>query len=75
MSTSVRQTPTHSIGYHKMTPTATEEICDRSAATPGVLTTSYRARSSTRGHVLRSRDRGYNGIRSGRLKCMQGSQT
>jgi hypothetical protein len=38
--------------------TAGEEMWERSAATPGVLTTSYRASSSMRGLPLRRRDRG-----------------
>lgn len=45
--------------------TAGEEMCDRSAATPGVLTTSYRASSSMRGLVLRSRERGCRWERQG----------
>lgn len=39
--------------------TAGEEMWERSAATPGVLTTSYRASSSMRGLALRRRDRGW----------------
>lgn len=38
--------------------TALEEMWDRSAATPGVLTTSYRESSSTRGQSFRRRDNG-----------------
>jgi hypothetical protein len=38
--------------------TATEEMWDRSAATPGVLTTSYRASSSTRGLAFSNSDSG-----------------
>lgn len=38
--------------------TAGEEMCERSAATPGVLTTSYKANSVMRGEVLRRRDNG-----------------
>ncbi len=38
--------------------TAGDEICERSAATPGVLTTSYSANSVMRGEVLRRRDNG-----------------
>lgn len=33
-------------------------MCERSAPTPGVLTTSYRASSSTSGESFRSSDRG-----------------
>jgi len=39
--------------------TAIEEMCERSAVTPGVLTTSYRASSSTSGQALSRRDNGY----------------
>jgi hypothetical protein len=38
--------------------TAGEEMWDRSAATPGVLTTSYNANSVIRGEVLSRRDNG-----------------
>jgi hypothetical protein len=38
--------------------TAGDEIWERSAATPGVLTTSYNANSEMRGEVLRRRDNG-----------------
>ena len=34
-------------------------MCERSAATPGVLTTSYRASSSTSWQFLSSRDSGW----------------
>jgi hypothetical protein len=39
--------------------TAGEEMWERSAATPGVFTTSYNASSVIRGEVLRRRDNGY----------------
>jgi hypothetical protein len=39
--------------------TAGDEMWDRSAATPGVLTTSYSASSEMSGEVLRRRDRGW----------------
>jgi hypothetical protein len=39
--------------------TAGVEMCDRSAATPGVFTTSYRASSVMCWQDLRSRDRGW----------------
>lgn len=42
------------LGVH----TAGDEIWERSAATPGVLTTSYNANSEMRGEVLRRRDNG-----------------
>ena len=38
--------------------TAFDEMWERSAATPGVLTTSYRASSSTSGESFRSKDKG-----------------
>lgn len=38
--------------------TALEEMWDKSAATPGVFTTSYRASSSTSGERLRRRESG-----------------
>lgn len=45
--------------------TAGEAMCDRSAATPGVLTTSNRDSSSTRGEIFKSNDNG----------CDRGQQT
>jgi hypothetical protein len=44
--------------------TAGEEMWERSAATPGVLTTSYNANSEMRGEVLRRSDKGYRGQQS-----------
>ena len=44
--------------------TAGEEMWERSAATPGVLTTSYNANSEMRGEVLRRSDNGYRGQQS-----------
>jgi hypothetical protein len=38
--------------------TAGEEMWERSAATPGVLTTSYNANSEMRGEVFKRRDNG-----------------
>jgi hypothetical protein len=62
---SCREFPTHAeqhvyqgVGLR----TAGEEMWDRSAATPGVLTTSYRASSSTSGDSFRSSESGCGGL-------------
>lgn len=48
--------------------TATEEICDKSAVTPGVPTTSKRESSSISGLALSKSDRGYPRNQSAEIK-------
>jgi hypothetical protein len=51
--------PYIAVDCEQVTRTAGLEMWDKSVATPGVPTTSYRANSDMRGHVLRRRDNGY----------------